>query len=78
MKPAETVSKEVAQKLAVDYLKKQKCTDKVDVNIVEKKREDWVIRGTCPINMEGHPWAEKFEVIVDPKGKIKASDFGLL
>ncbi len=72
------VSKEVAQKVAVDYLKKQKCTEKIDVNIVERKREDWVIRGTCPIDMQGHPWAEKFEIIVDPKGKIKAQDYALL
>ncbi len=72
------VSKEVAQKVAVDYLKKQKCTEKIDVSIVERKREDWVIRGTCPIDMQGHPWAEKFEIIVDPKGKIKAQDYALL
>ena len=78
MKPAETVSKETAQKVAVDYLKRQKSTDRVDVSIIEKKREDWVIRGTCPIDMEGHPWAEKFEIIIDPKGKIKALDFALL
>ncbi len=72
------VSKEVAQKVAVDYLKKQKCTERIDVSIVERKREDWVIRGTCPIDMQGHPWAEKFEIIVDPKGKIKAQDYALL
>lgn len=78
MKTADTVSKETAQKVAVDYLRRQKSTDRVDVSIVEKKREDWVIRGTCPIDMEGHPWAEKFEVIVDPKGRIKALDFALL
>jgi len=78
MKPVETVSKEVAQKVAVEYLRRQKSTDRVDVSFVEKKREDWVVRGTCPIDMEGHPWAEKFEIIVDPKGKVKALDFSLL
>ena len=78
MKPVETVSKEVAQKVAVEYLRRQKSTDRVDVSFVEKKREDWVVRGTCPIDMEGHPWAEKFEIIVDPKGKVKALDFALL
>jgi hypothetical protein len=78
MKPVESVSKEVAQKVAVEYLKRQKSTDRVDVSIIEKKREDWVIRGTCPIDMQGHPWAEKFEIIVDPKGKVKALDFALL
>jgi hypothetical protein len=36
------------------------------------------VRGTCPIDLEGHPWAEKFEVIVDQKGKIKSTDFALL
>ena len=78
MKAVEAVSKEVAQKVAVEYLKRQKSTDRVDVSIIEKKREDWVIRGTCPIDMQGHPWAEKFEIIVDPKGKVKALDFALL
>jgi len=78
MKAVEAVSKEVAQKVAVEYLKRQKSTDRVDVSIIEKKREDWVIRGTCPIDMEGHPWAEKFKIIVDPKGKVKALDFALL
>lgn len=78
MKPVEVVSKDLAQKVAVEYLKRQKSTDRVDVSIVEKKREDWVIRGTCPIDMQGHPWAEKFEIIVDPKGKVKAADSALL
>lgn len=78
MKPSGNVSKEVAQQVAIAYLRKQKCTEKIDVSIVERKREDWVIRGTCPIDMEGHPWAEKFEIIVDPKGKVKALDFALL
>jgi hypothetical protein len=78
VKPVEAVSKEVAQKVAVEYLKRQKSADRVDVSFVEKKREDWVVRGTCPIDMEGHPWAEKFEIIVDPRGKVKALDFALL
>jgi hypothetical protein len=72
------VSKEIAQQVAVDFLKKKKNTEKIDVSTVEQNHDDWVIRGTCPINMEGHPWAEKFEVVIDPKGKIKAIDCGLL
>jgi hypothetical protein len=72
------VSKEIAQQVAVDFLRKKKNTEKIDVSLIEQKNDDWVIRGTCPIDMEGHQWAEKFEVIIDPKGKIKAIDCGLL
>jgi hypothetical protein len=71
-------SKEIAQQVAVDFLKKRKNTEKVEVSTVEQKHEDWIIRGTCPIDLEGHPWAEKFEVIIDSKGKVKSLDFALL
>jgi hypothetical protein len=74
----ETVSKESAQQIAVDFLKKRKNTLKVDICTVEQNHEIWVIRGTCPIDLEGHPWAEKFEVAVDTKGKIKSTNFALL
>jgi hypothetical protein len=37
-----------------------------------------MVRGTCPIDMEGHPWVEKFAVVVDWKGKIKDKNYGLL
>jgi hypothetical protein len=38
----------------------------------------WIVRGTCPIDLEGHPWAEKFEVIIDQKGKVISLDISLL
>ena len=72
------VSKEVANQIAVEFLKRRKNTEKIDVSTVEEKGEVWVARGTCPIDMEGHPWAERFEVVVDNKGKIVALDFALL
>jgi hypothetical protein len=72
------VSEQIAIQVAVDTIKKRKNTEKVEVNIVERHQEDWIVRGTCPIDMEGHPWAEKFEVIVDPKGKVKTIDLSLL
>jgi len=73
-----SVSREIAHQIAVDFLKKKKNTDRIDVSVVEQKSEVWVVRGTCPIDLEGHPWAEKFEVVVDQKGKIKSIDFSLL
>lgn len=73
-----SISKELAHQIAVEFLKKRKNTEKIDVSAVEQKKEFWVIRGTCPIDLEGHPWAEKFEVIVDQKGKIRSTDFSLL
>lgn len=74
----QNISTEVVQKIAVDYLKKRKSTEKIDISTVEQKNGVWVIRGTCPIDLEGHPWAEKFEVVIDEKGKIKSTDFSLL
>lgn len=74
----ESVSKDSAQQIAVEFLKKRKGTERVDVSTVEQNQEIWVIRGTCPIDLEGHPWAEKFEVIVDTRGKIKSTNFALL
>jgi hypothetical protein len=50
----------------------------MDISTVEQKNGCWVIRGTSLIDLEGHPWAEKFEVIIDKKGKIKSTDFSLL
>jgi hypothetical protein len=72
------ISKENAQEIVVDFMKKKKNTERIDVTTVEQKNQDWIIRGTCPIDLEGHPWAEKFEVVVDTRGKIKATDFSLL
>lgn len=72
------ISTETVQQVAVEYLKRRKNTDKIDVSTIENKNGVWIIRGTCPIDMEGHPWAEKFELIVDQKGKIVSEDFALL
>ena len=72
------MSKEAARQIAVDFLKKQKNTDRIDVAVIEEQSDGWIVRGTCPIDMEGHPWVEKFAVVVDWKGKIKDSTFGLL
>jgi len=75
---AKDISTEAAEQIAVDYLRKRKNTEKIDVSTVEQKSGCWIVRGTCPIDLEGHPWAEKFEVIIDQKGRIKSFDFSLL
>jgi hypothetical protein len=72
------MSKESASQIAVEFLKEQKNTDKIDVAVVEEQDDGWMVRGTCPIDLEGHPWVEKFAVVVDWKGKIKDIDYGLL
>jgi hypothetical protein len=72
------ISKENAQQIAVEYMRKRKNTEKIDVAAIEEKSGSWVIRGTCPIDMEGHPWAEKFEVIIDSRGKIRDTNSALL
>jgi len=72
------ITVESAKQIAVEFLKQRKSTDKVDVSTVEQNKDIWVIRGTCPIDLEGHPWAERFEVIVDTKGRVKSINFALL
>jgi hypothetical protein len=72
------MSKESATGIAIEFVKKAKNVDKVEVAEVEESGDSWVVRGTFPINMEGHPWAEKFIIAVDSKGKIITSDFSLL
>jgi hypothetical protein len=72
------ISEDAVKQVVVDSVKKRKNAEKIEVTIVERNREDWIVRGICPIDMEGHPWAEKFEVVVDPKGKVKSVDFALL
>jgi hypothetical protein len=62
----------------VDFLKKKKNAEKVDVAMVEEQSDGWIVRGTCPIDLEGHHWAERFAVVVDLKGKIKTTDYALL
>jgi hypothetical protein len=72
------ISKEFVSRAVVEYVKKQKNTENVDVAIVEKQIDGWVVRGTCPIDLEGHKWAEKFSATVDLKGKIQAVNYALL
>jgi hypothetical protein len=74
----QAVSEEDAKQIAVDFLRRKKDTEKVDVSSVEQKDGVWIIHGICPIDLEGHPWTEKFEVIVNRKGKIKSTYFSLL
>jgi hypothetical protein len=72
------ISRENAQQIAVEYVRRRKNTEKIDVAAIEENSGSWVIRGTCPIDMEGHPWAEKFEVIIDSRGKIRDTNSALL
>jgi len=72
------VSKESASQIVVEYLKKQKNTQNVEVALVELEDNCWVVRGTCPIDYGEHQWPVRFAVVVDSKGKIKSTDFGLL
>ena len=74
----QAVSEEDAKQIAVDFLRKKKNTEKVNVSSVEQKDGVWIIYGMCPIDLEGHPWTEKFEVIINRKGKIKSTYFSLL
>ena len=72
------MSKDSASEIVIDFLKKKKETDKIDIAMVEEQTDSWIVTGTCPIDLEGHKWAEGFTVILDLKGKIKTTDFSLL
>lgn len=72
------VDLENAQNIAVNFVRAQKNASEVTVIITEQEGGVWIIRGTCPIDLDGHPWRESFEVIIDQKGKIKTSSFKLM
>jgi hypothetical protein len=72
------LSKESASQIAVEYLKKQKGTEKIEVAMIELEDNCWIVRGTSPIDFGERQWPERFAVVVDLKGKIKSTDFGLL
>lgn len=72
------LSEETAQQIALKYVKKRKNVERINISTVQQKDGVWIISGTCPINLQGHPWTEKFEITVDRKGKIKTTDFALL
>lgn len=72
------VTPQDAQNITRNYVKKRKNVDKVDIIVTEKKEEGYLVKGTCPIDVGGHPWMEKFEVVIDVKGKVKESDFVLM
>ena len=72
------VSKETASQIAVEFLKKRKNTEQIDVALIEQQDDGWLISGTCTIDFGDHQWPERFSVVVDLKGRIKSEDYGLL
>lgn len=66
------------QDVAVDFVKERKNVTNVSVIAVEQVDGIWVVRGTCPIDLGGHPWRESFEIKIDKKGEIKDSHFRLM
>jgi hypothetical protein len=71
-------SVEPAQQTATEFLKKRKNTAKANVSSVEQNNEIRVIRGTCPIDLEGHPQAENSKLLWTQKEKVESSDFALM
>ena len=72
------LSKENATQIAVEFLKKRKNTEQIEVALVEAQDDCFVVSGTCPMDFGDHQWPEKFAVVIDAKGKIKSTDFRLL
>ena len=69
---------EEIQRIVVEFVKKTKKPPTVEVSSVEQKDGMWIVRGTCPIDLEGHPWREMFVIKLDKKGRIRETDFSLL
>lgn len=69
---------ENAREIAIDFVKKRKNVVNVNLIITERKDGFWVVKGTCPVDLSGHPWRETFEIRIDQKGKIKGSSFRLM
>lgn len=75
---ADSITKEAAEQIATAFLRKTKSPERVQVSKIEFSNDVWIIRGICPISLEGHPWVEKFVVVLDNKGNVKTTSFGLL
>lgn len=69
---------EDVQDIAIDFVKERKNVTDVNVVVTEQKDGVWIVKGTCPIDISGHPWRESFEIRIDQKGKIKTSSFKLM
>ena len=69
---------EDAQDIAISFVKDKRTVEDVRVVITEQKDGVWIVRGTCPINLCGHPWRESFEIKISQKGKITSSSFKLM
>ena len=66
------------QIIAVRFVKEKKNVEEATVVTTEQKEGLWIVRGTCPIDLAGHPWRESFEITIDQKGKIRDSSFRLM
>lgn len=72
------VEPEDVQYIAVNFVREKRNVENVSVITTEKKDGVWIVKGTCPIDLCGHPWRESFEIKIDQKGKIQASSFRLM
>lgn len=72
------VTQQDAQNITKNFVRKIKSVENVDIIATEKSEEGYVVKGTCPIDVGGHPWLESFEIVIDIKGKVKDSDFKLM
>jgi len=71
------ISKDEAITAVVEHVKKTKRGAIPAISEVEERTGEWIVRGTCPRDVEGSTWAEKFEILVDAKGKVKSADYAL-
>ncbi len=78
MRKTTDLSKENASQIAVEFLKYHKGTDKIEVALIERRDDYWIVSGTSPIQFGEMQWPERFSVVIDMKGKIMDLDLRLL
>ncbi len=49
------MSKESVTNIAVEFVKKEKSAGNVEVADVERSGDIWIVIGTFPVDMQGHP-----------------------
>jgi hypothetical protein len=72
------VLQETAIQTALAHVRRQKKIEKIDIATAKKNVDGWIVEGKCPIDVEGRTWTEKFEVVIDSRGKVKSADYWLL
>ena len=68
------IDQDEAISAVMEYFSKEGKEGTVDFSEIQEESEEWTLRGTC-IDDEKPTLAEKFEIVLDNKGKVKSADY---